>query len=102
MARHNRGLGSARHRQKRKLKLPSYAAIDLGTNACRMLIGRPSDTGFAIIDSFSRFARLGAGVASTDTLQLNAIDRSVVALGVCAENQPHGVRHVRGVATAAC
>ena len=103
MARHNRGLGSARHRQKRKLKLPSYAAIDLGTNACRMLIGRPSDTGFAIIDSFSSIVRLGAGLADADNLQQDAMDRTVAALKVCAEKiRNRGVRRVKGVATAAC
>ena len=84
MARHNPSLGRARHPQKREPKLPSYAAIDLGTNSCRMLIGRPSDTVFAIIDSSSGIVRLGAGLADTDNLRQDAMDRTVAALKVCA------------------
>ena len=30
-----------------------YAALDLGTNSCRMLIARPNGAQFEVIDSFS-------------------------------------------------
>ena len=47
------------------LSRQSYAAIDLGTNNCRLLIARPSGENFAVIDAFSRVVRLGEGLAQT-------------------------------------
>ena len=41
----------------------TYAALDLGTNNCRLLIARPADDGFVIVDAFSRIVRLGEGLA---------------------------------------
>src|SRR5690348_6343868 len=43
----------------------AYAAIDLGTNNCRLLIARPQDENFVVIDAFSRVVRLGEGLAQT-------------------------------------
>jgi len=80
-----------------------YAAIDLGTNSCRMLIGRAGDNGFDVVDGFSRIVRLGEGLQSTGKLQAPAMDRTVAALRVCAAKiKQRRVRSVRAVATAAC
>ncbi len=81
----------------------SYAAIDLGTNNCRLLIAKPSADGFVVIDAFSRIVRLGEGLAATGRISDQAIDRAIVALGICAEKLRR--RHVtlaRSVATEAC
>jgi exopolyphosphatase/guanosine-5'-triphosphate,3'-diphosphate pyrophosphatase len=81
----------------------SYAAIDLGTNNCRLLIARPSADGFVVVDAFSRIVRLGEGLAATGRISDVAMDRAVAALTICAEKLRR--RHVtlaRSVATEAC
>jgi len=80
------------------------AAIDLGTNNCRLLVASPGrDGSIRIMDSFSRIVRLGEGVARTRQLSEAAMDRTVAALKVCADRiDRHHVRHVRAVATEAC
>ena len=80
------------------------AAIDLGTNNCRLLIASPGHDGaMRIVDSFSRIVRLGEGVARTHMLGEAAMDRTVAALKICAGRIDHfKVRHVRAVATEAC
>ncbi len=80
------------------------AAIDLGTNNCRLLIASPGHDGsMRIVDSFSRIVRLGEGVARTGVLGEAAMDRTVAALKICAERiDRYRVRHVRAVATEAC
>lgn len=81
----------------------SFAAIDLGTNNCRLLIAKPSPDGFVVVDAFSRIVRLGEGLAATGKLSDAAIDRAVAALAVCADKLKR--RHVtlaRSVATEAC
>src|SRR5262245_23820142 len=55
----------------------SYAAIDLGTNNCRLLIARPSGENFVVIDAFSRVVRLGEGLAQTGRLSDEAMDRAL-------------------------
>ena len=81
----------------------AYAAIDLGTNNCRMLVARPHKDNFRVVDSFSRIVRLGEGVASEGRLQEDAIKRTVSALKVChAKIRSSGARRVRSVATEAC
>src|SRR5437660_12812030 len=81
----------------------TYGAIDLGTNNCRLLIARPSEGGFTVIDAFSRIVRLGEGLSRTGELSQEAMDRSVVALGVCAEKlRRRNVSISRSVATEAC
>ena len=80
-----------------------YAALDLGTNNCRLLIARPSEDGFIVIDAFSRIVRLGEGLAATGALGEAAMNRAVAALTVCADKLKR--RHVflvRSVATEAC
>jgi exopolyphosphatase/guanosine-5'-triphosphate,3'-diphosphate pyrophosphatase len=81
----------------------AYAAIDLGTNNCRLLIARPSDANFVVIDAFSRVVRLGEGLAQTGRLSDEAMDRAVGALKVCADKlKRRNVRLARSVATEAC
>jgi exopolyphosphatase/guanosine-5'-triphosphate,3'-diphosphate pyrophosphatase len=80
-----------------------YAAIDLGTNNCRLLIARPSRGGFTVIDAFSRIVRLGEGLATRGRLTQEAMDRSVEALAVCADKlRRRRVGLARSVATEAC
>lgn len=80
-----------------------YAAIDLGTNNCRLLIARPAGQGFTVIDAFSRIVRLGEGVTATGRLSEAAIDRAVSALSICAAKlRRRNVALARSVATEAC
>jgi len=81
----------------------AYAALDLGTNNCRLLIARPSRRGFRVIDAFSRIIRLGEGVTASGQLSQAAMDRTVEALKVCADKiDRHRVQRSRLVATEAC
>jgi exopolyphosphatase / guanosine-5'-triphosphate,3'-diphosphate pyrophosphatase len=81
----------------------NYAAIDLGTNNCRLLIARPSPDGFVVVDSFSRIVRLGEGLAGSGVLSTAAMDRALEALTICAEKiRKRHVGIVRSVATEAC
>jgi exopolyphosphatase/guanosine-5'-triphosphate,3'-diphosphate pyrophosphatase len=81
----------------------TYAALDLGTNNCRLLIARPAGDGFVVIDAFSRIVRLGEGLARTGRLSDAAMDRAIAALSVCAEKlKRRNVTLVRSVATEAC
>lgn len=81
----------------------AYAAIDLGTNNCRLLIARPSGQNFVVIDAFSRVVRLGENLAQTGRLSDAAMDRTLGALKVCAEKlRKRNVYLARSVATEAC
>jgi exopolyphosphatase/guanosine-5'-triphosphate,3'-diphosphate pyrophosphatase len=89
--------------QRREPHRHTYGAIDLGTNNCRLLIARPSDGGFTVIDAFSRIVRLGEGLSRTGELSQDAMDRAVGALGVCGEKlRRRNVSLSRSVATEAC
>lgn len=81
-----------------------YAALDLGTNNCRLLIAQPTRPGqFRVVDAFSRIVRLGEGLDATGRLSDDAMDRAVEALKICAgklKNRP--VRIHRLIATEAC
>lgn len=82
---------------------PIYAAVDLGTNNCRMLMAEPRNCGFKVVGSFSRIVRLGEGLSKADRLSDAAIGRAVDALKVCADRmRDRGVRKARCVATEAC
>jgi exopolyphosphatase/guanosine-5'-triphosphate,3'-diphosphate pyrophosphatase len=102
--------GRVRKRQRRRhgsrgpSRPPLLAAIDLGTNNCRLLIGSAErDGSLRIVDSFSRMVRLGEGVARSGTLGEAAMERTVAALKICARHiRRHRVRHVRAIATEAC
>ena len=45
-----------------------YAALDLGTNNCRLLVARPSRRGFIVVDAFSRVIKLGEGITQSGAL----------------------------------
>jgi exopolyphosphatase / guanosine-5'-triphosphate,3'-diphosphate pyrophosphatase len=80
-----------------------YAALDLGTNNCRLLVARPSPRGFKVIDAFSRIIRLGEGVSASRRLSLEAIERTIGALKVCAAKmRHHQVARSGLIATEAC
>ena len=80
-----------------------YAALDLGTNNCRLLIARPQGEGFAVVDAFSRIVRLGEGLATSGRLSDEAIERTLAALKVCADKlRRRPVTLARSVATEAC
>src|SRR3954466_75551 len=88
---------------KREPHRHTYGAIDLGTNNCRLLIARPSEGGFTVIDAFSRIVRLGEGLSRSGELSQDAMDRAVGALSICAEKlRRRNVSLSRSVATEAC
>ena len=81
----------------------TFAALDLGTNNCRLLVARPSRDGFRVIDSFSRIVRLGQGLGATGVLADDAIERTIGALRICAgKMRRRRVTLSRSVATEAC
>jgi exopolyphosphatase/guanosine-5'-triphosphate,3'-diphosphate pyrophosphatase len=80
-----------------------YAALDLGTNNCRLLVARPSRRGFFVLDAFSRIIRLGEGVMTSGRLSEAAMARTWDALKICAAKmRRHRVSRARLVATEAC
>ncbi len=80
-----------------------FAALDLGTNNCRLLIAAPQGRELRIVDAFSRIVRLGEGVSTNGVLSQTAMDRAVDALKVCARKMTQrGVTHQRCIATQAC
>ncbi len=82
---------------------PAFAALDLGTNNCRLLIGAPNGGGFRVLDSFSRIVRLGEGLQSTGRLDALAMDRAIDALKACSDRMARRpIRAVRAIATEAC
>ncbi len=82
---------------------PLYAALDLGTNSCRMLIAQPRGGQFHVVDSFSKTVQLGLGLEGSGRLSGASITRTIQALKVCKKKmQHHRVNHMRLVATEAC
>jgi exopolyphosphatase/guanosine-5'-triphosphate,3'-diphosphate pyrophosphatase len=87
----------------RRVAGPSFAALDLGTNNCRMLVAAPAADGFRVLDSFSRIVRLGEGLHHTGRLSPVAMERAMGALHACAARLARRpVRRLRAVATEAC
>src|SRR5262249_47755384 len=81
----------------------TYAALDLGTNNCRLLVARPTADGFRVVDAFSRIIRLGEGVSNTGVLSEAAIGRALEALAICRDKMHNrGVTRARLIATEAC
>lgn len=81
----------------------TYAALDLGTNNCRLLIARATDDGFRVVDAFSRIVRLGEGVSASGRLNEEAIGRAMGALTICRDKMRNrGVTRARLIATEAC
>ncbi len=94
-------MGRRRHTRDDQRKI--IAALDLGTNNCRLLIAHPKSNGFKVIDGFSRIVRLGEGVAGSGNLSDAAMDRTFDALRMCAERiVRRDVTHGRYIATEAC
>lgn len=80
-----------------------YAALDLGTNSCRMLIAEPRGSQFRIVDSFSKTVQLGVGLEASGRLSRASMGRTVQALRICQKKiEKHGVKRMRLVATEAC
>ena len=80
-----------------------FAALDLGTNNCRLLVAARTRDGFRVVDAYSRIVRLGEGLSQTGRLQPAAMDRAVEALKVCADRlSRRGSPRLRAVATQAC
>jgi len=98
------GERESRHKTWHKTRAAQFcAALDLGTNNCRLLIARPARQGFQVVDSFSRIVRLGEGLGATGALSEAAMQRTLEALAVCASKlQRHRVTRLRAVATEAC
>jgi len=83
--------------------LPTYAALDLGTNNCRLLVARPTGDSFRVVDAFSRIIRLGEGLSTSGRISNAAIDRAVGALAICRDKMRNrGVTRARLIATEAC
>ncbi|MCE8507977.1 Ppx/GppA family phosphatase [Ruegeria pomeroyi] len=80
-----------------------YAALDLGTNSCRMLIAQPKGSGFHVVDSFSKSVQLGAGLERTGRLSRSSMARTIQALRICQQKiKRNKVHRMRLVATEAC
>ncbi len=80
-----------------------YAALDLGTNSCRMLIAQPKGSQFTVIDSFSKTVQLGIGLEASGRLSRASMGRTVQALRICQKKiEKHSVTRMRLVATEAC
>jgi exopolyphosphatase / guanosine-5'-triphosphate,3'-diphosphate pyrophosphatase len=81
-----------------------FAALDLGTNNCRLLIAAPTKPGqFRVVDAFSRIVRLGEGLTTNGRLGEAAMDRAIEALKICSDKL--AVRRIfqsRLIATEAC
>ncbi|WP_455478673.1 Ppx/GppA phosphatase family protein [Bartonella sp. B10] len=96
--------GSKIKGHKISVSSPLYAALDLGTNNCRLLIASPSKPGyFRVVDTFSRIVRLGEGLVNSGFLNTQAMDRAIEALKVCClKLKQRQIRRYRFVATEAC
>ena len=100
----NSGRNSAKNTGSDGRQRLLYAALDLGTNNCRLLIVAPQEVGrFRVVDAFSRIVRLGEGLTLTGRLSEEAMQRSIDALKICAAKlRNHGIKRFRLIATEAC
>jgi exopolyphosphatase/guanosine-5'-triphosphate,3'-diphosphate pyrophosphatase len=81
----------------------TYAALDLGTNNCRLLIACPTGDSFRVVDSFSRIIRLGEGVSTSGVISEAAIARAISALSICRDKiRARDAQRLRLIATEAC
>lgn len=102
------GNGLARWFRRRPASGPvppdaSIAAVDLGTNNCRLLVAKPDGESFTVVDAFSRAVRLGEGVERSNQLGPEAQGRALKALRICAAKiRHHRVADARIIATEAC
>ena len=81
---------------RRRTDGPTYAALDLGTNNCRLLVARPTGDSFRVIDAFSRIIRLGEGISASGRISEAAIARAVEALGICRDKMRTAASPARG------
>ncbi|KIT17776.1 Ppx/GppA phosphatase family protein [Jannaschia aquimarina] len=80
-----------------------YAAVDLGTNSCRMLIAQPKGNQLHVVDSFHKSVQLGNGLEHSGRLSRQSMARTVGALKICRRKiETHEVSRMRLVATEAC
>jgi exopolyphosphatase/guanosine-5'-triphosphate,3'-diphosphate pyrophosphatase len=87
----------------RRSRGPVYAALDLGTNNCRLLIARPHEQSFRVLDGFTRIVRLGEGLSVTGKLSDAAMERTIEALKQCRNKlREHEPARMRLIATEAC
>ncbi|NLS18005.1 Ppx/GppA family phosphatase [Rhizobium sp. P40RR-XXII] len=98
------GQGQHHYAEADSRPLDLYAALDLGTNNCRLLIAQPTRPGqFRVVDAFSRIVRLGEGLGASGRLSSDAMDRAVEALRICAAKlKTREIRRMRLIATEAC
>ena len=95
--------GRRRRWRRSGVRADTYAALDLGTNNCRLLVAEPTYKGFRVVDAFSRIVRLGEGMARANQLGEPAIARAIEALKICrAKIDANGVARARLIATEAC
>lgn len=81
----------------------NIAAIDLGTNSCRLLVARADESNLKIIDSYSKIIRLGEDIHQTKKLSRQAINRAIDSLAICIQKiNKHNVKLLRCVTTEAC
>ncbi|WP_374570084.1 Ppx/GppA phosphatase family protein [Phenylobacterium sp.] len=93
----------ARSRGKSASEQPCYAALDLGTNNCRLLIASPAGGGFRVVEAYSRIVRLGEGLSQSGRLSEAAMERALAALKVSAEKvRRRRVVRLKAIATQAC
>lgn len=89
--------------QRRSVRGPLYAAIDLGTHNCRLLVARAGERGLRVIDSFSRAVRLGEGLHHSGQLAEAAMERTIAALRACVARMGlYDLHDHRAIATEAC
>ena len=97
------GTREKRGAQRNGKTAPLFAAVDLGTNNCRLLVAEPRGKTFRVVDSHSQIARLGEGLHETGRLSDAAIERAIDALrNIRKKLKQHGVGRVRCIATEAC
>src|SRR5579864_5500382 len=93
----------SRSRERSVREPPCYAALDLGTNNCRLLIATPQSNGFRVVEAYSRIVRLGEGLTQSGRLGEPAMERALAALRVSAEKiRRRRVVRLRAIATQAC
>jgi exopolyphosphatase/guanosine-5'-triphosphate,3'-diphosphate pyrophosphatase len=102
-ARHAPPGDSESDRRRQSEESLNYAAIDLGTNNCRLLIASPTPGGFRVVEAYSRIVRLGEGLSQTGSLSPAAMERAMAALKVCAEKiRRRRCVRIKAIATQAC
>ena len=80
-----------------------FAALDLGTNSCRMLVVRPRNNNFEVLDSYSKSVDLGNELEGTGYLSKSSMNKAMKALKVCKNKLDlYPLENSKFVATEAC